>query len=69
MVALGFTLLGIAAFAKGEGAWRNLAGAIVNLMHLESTRRDEASRLFVRIKGHAHELPVSRAYVHLFKAM
>ena len=42
---------------------------IVNLMHLESTRRDEASRLFVRIKGHPHELPVSRAYVHLFKAM
>ena len=42
---------------------------IVNLQHLEGTRRDEASRLFVRIKGHAQELPVSRAYVHLFKAM
>ena len=46
---------------------------IVNLRHLEGTRRDEASRLFVRIKGLAagalQELPVSRAHVHLFKAM
>ncbi len=42
---------------------------IVNLRHLAGTRRDEASRLFLRIKGHAQELPVSRAYVHLFKAM
>lgn len=42
---------------------------IVNLDHLSGTRRDEASRLFVRIRGHAGELPVSRAYVHLFKAM
>lgn len=42
---------------------------IVNLDHVAGTRRDEASRLFLRIKGHAAELPVSRAYVHLFKAM
>lgn len=42
---------------------------IVNLAFLAGTRRDEASRLFLRIRGHAHELPVSRAYVHLFKAM
>lgn len=42
---------------------------IVNLRHLAGTRRDEASRLFLRIKGHAAELPVSRAYVHLFKSM
>ncbi len=43
--------------------------AIVNLAHLAGTRRDEASRLFVRLRGFAQELPVSRAYVHLFKAM
>ena len=49
--------------------WQIHRSTIVNLAHLESTRRDEASRLFVRIKGHAQELPVSRAYVHLFKAM
>ena len=42
---------------------------IVNLDHLAGTRRDEMSRLFVRVRGHAAELPVSRAYVHLFKAM
>ncbi len=42
---------------------------IVNLAHLAGTRRDESSRLFLRVKGHAQELPVSRAYVHLFKAM
>ena len=42
---------------------------IVNLAFLSGTRRDESSRLFLRIQGHPHELPVSRAYVHLFKAM
>jgi DNA-binding LytR/AlgR family response regulator len=42
---------------------------IVNLDHLAGTRRDELSRLFVRVRGHPRELPVSRAYVHLFKAM
>ena len=42
---------------------------IVNLDHLAGTRRDELSRLFVRLRGHAGELPVSRACVHLFKAM
>jgi hypothetical protein len=39
------------------------------LQHLGGTRRDEASRLFLRMKGFDSELPVSRAYVHLFKAM
>ena len=42
---------------------------IVNLDHLAGTRRDELSRLFVRLRGHTREMPVSRAYVHLFKAM
>jgi DNA-binding LytR/AlgR family response regulator len=42
---------------------------IVNLDHLAGTRRDELSRLYVRVRGHAGEMPVSRAYVHLFKAM
>ena len=42
---------------------------IVNLRHLAGTRRDEASRLFLRVKGHDRELPVSRAYVHLFRPM
>jgi DNA-binding LytR/AlgR family response regulator len=42
---------------------------LINLDHLAGTRRDEASRLFLRLRGWAGELPVSRAYVHLFKAM
>lgn len=42
---------------------------IVNLAHLAATRRDEASRLFLRMRGHDAELPVSRAYVALFHAM
>lgn len=42
---------------------------IVNLNFLAGSRRDETSRLFLRIKGWREELPVSRAYVHLFKAM
>ncbi len=42
---------------------------IVNLRHVAGTRRDEASRLFLRLRGHGRELPVSRAYVWLFKAM
>lgn len=42
---------------------------LINLNYLAGTRRDERSRLFLRIKGHASELRVSRAYVHLFKAM
>jgi DNA-binding LytR/AlgR family response regulator len=42
---------------------------IVNLRHVSGTRRDEGSRLFVRVRGQDAELPVSRAYVHLFKAM
>jgi DNA-binding LytR/AlgR family response regulator len=42
---------------------------IVNLDQLAGTRRDEASRLFVRLRGLDQELPVSRAYVPLFKAM
>jgi DNA-binding LytR/AlgR family response regulator len=42
---------------------------LVNLNHLAGTRRDEASRLFLRLRGFEQELPVSRAYVHLFKAM
>ena len=42
---------------------------IINLDQLAGTRRDELSRLFVRVRGRGEELPVSRAYVHLFKAM
>ena len=49
--------------------WQVHRATIVNLAHLAGTRRDEASRLFVRFKGMGRELPVSRAYVARFKAM
>lgn len=52
-----------------EEFWQVHRSTVINLAHLAGTRRDEASRLFVRIRGFQRELPVSRAYVHLFKAM
>jgi DNA-binding LytR/AlgR family response regulator len=53
----------------GEQFWQIHRSTIINANHLASTRRDDASRLFVRMKHHPRELPVSRAYVPLFKAM
>ncbi len=49
--------------------WQIHRSSIINLDHVAGTRRDDASRLFVRFKGVNAELPVSRAYVHLFRAM
>jgi DNA-binding LytR/AlgR family response regulator len=49
--------------------WQVHRSTIVNLAWLEGTRRDETSRLFLRVRGHDAELPVSRAFVHLFRAM
>lgn len=49
--------------------WQVHRSTVVNLSHLAGTRRDEASRLFVRFNGLSRELPVSRAYVSRFKAM
>lgn len=49
--------------------WQVHRSTLVNLAHLEGTRRDENSRLWLRLRGHAQELPVSRAYVAQFKAM
>ena len=49
--------------------WQVHRSTLVNLQFVVGTRRDELSRLFVRVRGFDGELPVSRAYVHLFKAM
>ena len=59
----------LAAQLDGQQFWQVHRSTIVNLAHLSGTRRDEASRLFLRIAGWPDELPVSRAYVHLFKPM
>ena len=59
----------LAAQLDAQQFWQVHRSTIVNLAHLAGTRRDETSRLFVRIAGWPEELPVSRAYVHLFKPM
>ena len=62
-------IMELAAQLDPDHFWQVHRSTLVNLTYLAGTRRDEASRLFLRIKGHPRELPVSRAYVHLFKAM
>lgn len=42
---------------------------MVNLRFVHSTRRDESGRMFVKIKDHRRELPVSRAYHEAFARM
>ena len=62
-------IMELSAQLDADQFWQVHRSTLVNLAFLTGTRRDEASRLFLRIKGHPRELPVSRAYVHLFKAM
>ena len=59
----------LAAQLDPDVFWQVHRSTLVNLRFVAGTRRDELSRVFVRLHGHAAELPVSRAYVHLFKAM
>ncbi len=42
---------------------------LVNLRFLHATRRDESGRMFVKMKEHKRELPVSRAYHEAFARM
>lgn len=42
---------------------------LVNLACVHATRRDESGRMFVKIKAHPRELPVSRAYHDVFNRM
>jgi DNA-binding LytR/AlgR family response regulator len=59
----------LAAQLDPQSFWQVHRSTLVNLHFVAGTRRDELSRLFVRVRGFEGELPVSRAYVHLFKAM
>jgi DNA-binding LytR/AlgR family response regulator len=63
------TIAELAAQLDTQQFWQIHRSTIVNLAHLAGTRRDDASRLYVRVEGWKGELPVSRAYVHLFKPM
>lgn len=59
----------LAAQLDPDQFWQVHRSTLINMDHLQSTRRDAASRLFLRMRGHDAELPVSRAYVHRFRAM
>jgi DNA-binding LytR/AlgR family response regulator len=49
--------------------WQIHRSVIVNINRVVSTRRDVMGKVFVKLKDTKTELPVSRAYVHLFKGM
>lgn len=49
--------------------WQIHRSTIVNVNAIASTRRDFNGQTLVRLKAHAQELPVSRAYAHLFRQM
>jgi len=49
--------------------WQVHRATLVNVDHLQCTRRDANGKLLLRLRGLDGELAVSRAYVHLFKAM
>ena len=63
------TIVELAEQLDPEQFWQVHRATLINLNYLAGARRDARSRLFLRMKGHASELRVSRAYVHLFKAM
>lgn len=63
------TITDLAAQLDPEQFWQVHRSTVINLAWLEGTRRDDASRLFLRMRGNDTELPVSRAFVHLFRAM
>jgi DNA-binding LytR/AlgR family response regulator len=49
--------------------WQIHRGTLVNMNEVAATRRDLGGRVFVKLKDGKTELPVSRAYAHLFKQM
>lgn len=59
----------LAAQLDGEVFWQVHRSTVVNMNAVASTRRDLGGRLFVRLRDGKTELPVSRAYAHLFKQM
>lgn len=63
------TISELAVQLDAQSFWQVHRSTLVNVRFVAGTRRDDLSRLFVRMRGFPGELPVSRAYVHLFKAM
>jgi DNA-binding LytR/AlgR family response regulator len=52
-----------------EQFWQVHRSIVVNMNFVDGTRRDQSGRTFVRLKDQKTELPVSRAWVHLFRQM
>jgi DNA-binding LytR/AlgR family response regulator len=52
-----------------DAFWQIHRSTVVNMKEVASTRRDLAGRVFVKLRDGDTELPVSRAYAHLFKQM
>lgn len=63
------SLLELSSQLDPQRFWQVHRGTLINVDHLLSTHRDDHARLWLRMRGHERELAVSRAYVHLFKAM
>ena len=59
----------LAAQLDTEVFWQVHRSTVVNMNEVASTRRDLGGRVFVKLKDGRTELPVSRAYAHLFKQM
>jgi DNA-binding LytR/AlgR family response regulator len=59
----------LAAQLDAETFWQIHRGTVVNMHEVSATRRDLSGRVFVKLKDGRTELPVSRAYAHLFKQM
>ena len=59
----------LTAQLDGEVFWQIHRGTVVNMNEVAATRRDLGGRIFVKLKDGRTELPVSRAYAHLFKQM
>jgi DNA-binding LytR/AlgR family response regulator len=53
----------------GNAFWQIHRGTVVNSASIDNVTRDEAGKLSVSLHGRPEKLPVSRLYVHLFKAM
>lgn len=49
--------------------WQIHRGTVVNTASIDAVTRDEAGKLSVSLRGRPEKLPVSRLYLHLFKAM
>lgn len=59
----------LCAQLDSEVFWQIHRGTVVNMNEVSATRRDMGGRVFVKLKDGKTELPVSRAYAHLFKQM